>query len=175
MVVQKSDVVTNLSAKIKSSLGFYVADFTGLTVEKVTALRNTFRSKGMYVKVAKNTLIKRALHENDINGLDAHFVGPTMIIFSDAEDPLAPAKVFVDFHKTNEKLLSLKTIQIDGQAYPGTQLVTLSKMPGKRELQAQVISLAMGPSAVLIGLFKGPGVKLAGQVKALVERLEGAE
>jgi large subunit ribosomal protein L10 len=125
------------------------------------------------MKVAKNTLIKRALAGAGIKGLDSHLVGPTAVIFSDDQDPMAPAKALVEFHKANEGMLPVKVVSIDGAAYPGNQLAALAKMPGKRDLQASIISLALGPGQKIAGILKGPGAKIAGQIKAQIEKLEG--
>jgi large subunit ribosomal protein L10 len=172
MVMEKSAVVSELSESFKGSSGVYLADFTGLTVEKVTVLRGSLRKKGVSMRVAKNTLIKRALDNAGIKGLESHLAGPTAVILADREDPMAPAKLLADFLKGNENALAMKVIHIDGQAYGGEQLASLAKMPGKREMQAQVVSIALGAGANLLALFKGPGIKIAGQIKALVEKLE---
>jgi large subunit ribosomal protein L10 len=169
---KKSTVIAELESSFKTSPGIYIADFTGITVEKVTGLRASLRKKGIKMKVAKNTLIKRALAQAGIKGLDSHLVGPTAVIISDDQDPMAPAKALVEFHKTNENDMPVKVVSIDGAAYPGSQLTALSKMPGKRELQASVVSLALGPGANLLGLIKGPGSRIASQIQAQIEKLE---
>jgi large subunit ribosomal protein L10 len=169
---KKSAVISELETSFKSSPGIYIADFTGITVEKVTGLRASLRKKGIKVKVAKNTLIKRALAQAGIKGLEKHLVGPTAVIISDDQDPMAPAKALVEFHKTNEGVMPVKVVSIDGAAYPGAQLANLAKMPGKRELQASVVSLALGPGQKIAGILKGPGSTLAGQIKAQIEKLE---
>jgi large subunit ribosomal protein L10 len=124
------------------------------------------------MRVSKNTLIRRALDNAGVKGLDAHLAGPTALILADAEDPISPAKLLVEFLKANEDAVRVKTVHIDGQSYPGDQLAALAKMPGKRELQAQVVSIALGAGAGLLALFKGPGAKLAGQLQALIEKRE---
>ena len=178
MVVQKainkkSEVVSKLTESIRNSTGIYIADFTGITVGTVTTLRANLRSKGIGMRVAKNTLIRRALEDAGIKGLEKHLAGPTALITADDQDPMAPAKMLTAFHKENEGVLPLKVIYIDGEQYLGSKVTDLAKMPGKRELQAQVVTLALGPGAQVIGLVKGPGAKIAGQIKALVEKLEG--
>jgi len=175
MPTNKPVTVEQLTNDMKASSGIYLADFSRVTVQTVTALRNTMRTKGIRMRVAKNTLIKRALSNNGISGLDAHLVGPTAVIMADDQDPIAPAKLLVEFHKTNDGFMSLKVLQIDGQAYQGNQLVTVAKTPGKRELQSQIISLALGPGGNLLALLKGPGSKLASQIQDLVETLEKGE
>ena len=178
MVVQKignrkSAVVAELEEGLKKAVGVYIADFSRIRVEKVTILRADLKKKGMKMKVAKNTLIKRALAGAGIKGLDSHLVGPTAVIMSDDQDPMAPAKALVEFYKANEGFMSVKVVSIDGSTYPGAQIAALAKMPGKRELQASIITLALGPGAQVAGIIKGPGAKVAGQIKALVEKLEG--
>ena len=172
MPALKHDAVDQMTESLKGSSGVYLADFTGLTVEKVTVLRSTLRKKGLSMRVSKNTLIRRALNNAGVQGLDKYLTGPTAMILADNEDPMAPAKLLVEFLKANEDAIKLKTVHIDGQAYPGDQLASLAKMPGKRELQAQIITLAMSPGANLLGLFKGPGSRLASQIQALVSKLE---
>jgi len=170
---KKSSVISDLETGFRNSPGIYIADFSRVTVQTVTGLRSSLRKKGMKMKVAKNTLIKRALDGAGIKGLEKHLVGPTAVIFSDDQDPMAPAKALVEFHKANDGMLPVKAVAIDGASYPGSQLGALAKMPGKRELQAGVVSLALGPGQKIAGIIKGPGAKLAGQIKAQIEKLEG--
>lgn len=175
MAISKTQVVSQLTESLKGSSGVYLADFTGLTVEKVTALRGDLRKKGVTMRVAKNTLIQRALGNIGVTGLDKYLAGPTALILADGEDPMAPAKLLVEFLKKNENALSMKAIHIDGQSYPGIEVQSLSKMPGKRELQAHVVTLAMSPGANLLALFRGPGAAIASQIQSLVSKVEAGE
>ncbi len=176
-LVRKTKTASDLETSLKTTTGVYIADFSRVTVETVTAFRNALRKKGITMKVAKNTLIKRALGTAGIKGMDAHLKGPSAVILADDQDPMAPAKALVEFHKANEGMLKVKIVSIDGSTYPGAQIASLAKMPGKRELQASVVSLALGPGQKLMGILKGPGSALAGQIKAQIEKLEkgGAE
>ena len=171
-LVRKTKTASDLEASLKTTTGVYIADFSRITVQTVTALRTSLRKKGIRMKVAKNTLIKRALGTAGIKGLDAHLKGPTAVILADDQDPMAPAKALVEFHKANEGFLPVKGVSIDGATYPGNRLADLAKMPGKRELQAGVVSLALGPGQKIAGILKGPGATLAGQIKAQIEKLE---
>jgi large subunit ribosomal protein L10 len=175
MTIAKSEVVSQLTESLKGSSGVYLANFTGLTVDKVTVLRSELRKKGVVMRVAKNTLIKRALANVGVEGLDKWLTGPTAVILADSEDPMAPAKLLVEFLKKNENALSMKAIHIDGQAYTGDQVQSLAKMPGKRELQAQVVTLALSPGANLVALFRGPGSAVASQIQARVSKIEAGE
>ena len=176
MPIAKSEVVSQLTESLKTASGVYLADFTGVTVEQVTQLRSTLRQKGVTMRVAKNTLIQRALANVGVEGLDKYLAGPTAVILADAEDPIAPAKLLVEFLKKNDSVtLKTKVAHMDGQAYDGAQIVTLSKMPGKIELQAQVVTLALGPGSTLLALVKGPGSAVASQIQSLVSKLEAGE
>lgn len=175
MATQKAETVQSLSASLKGSSGVYLADYTGITVDKFTVLRRALRKKGARLRVAKNTLIRRAMDDVGFKGLDKHLTGPTALIFADNEDPMAPARVIMDFLKDNEKAVAMKAVHIEGQAYGGEQVAVLAKMPGKRELQASIVSLALGPGSNLLALVKGPGSKLASQIQALTEKLEKGE
>jgi large subunit ribosomal protein L10 len=172
-VDKKKEVTQALTADMKKSTGLYIADFSRVTVGVVTALRASLRLKGIKMKVAKNTLIRRSLADAGVKGLDSHLVGPTAVIMADDQDPMAPAKALVEFHKANEGMLPVKIVSIDGAQYPGDKIAALAKMPGKRELQASVVSLALGPGARLAGVLKGPGSRIAGAIKAHIEKLEG--
>lgn len=171
-VEKKKQIVEDLVSQIKSTSAIYLGDFTGITVANLTELRDKMRAKGIKVTVVKNTLLGRALAECKVEGLDSYLCKPTTMILANAEDPIEPAKIIAEYHKNHEGLLPIKVVEMSGVKYPGSKIADLSKMPGKRELQAQIISLAIGPGATLVGLLKGPGGVLAGQVKALVEKLE---
>ena len=144
-LVRKTKTASDLEASLKTTTGVYIADFSRITVQTVTALRTSLRKKGIRMKVAKNTLIKRALGTAGIKGLDSHLKGPTAVILADNRDPMAPTKALVEFHKANEGFLAIKGVSIDRIHLSGNRLAELAKMPGKRELQASVVSLALGP------------------------------
>lgn len=169
---QKKNILSDVLGKINSGSAVYLADFTGINVEKINEIRGVLRQKGIKMQVVKNTLVRKAFEELKITGLEKYLVGPTSLIVANQEDPIEPAKLITDFHKKHDGLLPVKVVHMDSQSYGGEKLSDLAKMPGKRELQAQIIALAMGPGATLIGLLKGPGGKLAGQIKAYVEKLE---
>jgi large subunit ribosomal protein L10 len=174
-IEEKKLRVQELVDKVNTSAGFYLADFFGIDVEKITQLRAALREKGARMIVVKNTVLRRVIDDCQLKGLDKYLVGPTSIILASEDDPLLPAKVIADFHKGNKDLLQVKAIKIEEQIYEGEKVKEFSKMPGKREMQAQIISIAMGAGASLIGIIKGPGSKIAGQVKSLVEKLENKD
>lgn len=152
----------------------YLVDFGRIKVQDDVELRKTLRKQGIFYRVAKNTLIRRALHKAGVTNLDGLLEKPTAILVGSVEDPVAPARAIVEFQKTHAGLLESKASWIDGDVFPGKQIADVAKMPGKRELQAQVIQLFLSPGATLVGLIKGPGSQIASQVDALVKRLDEA-
>jgi large subunit ribosomal protein L10 len=171
-IEEKKQKVDDLATELKSASGIYLANFIGINVEKLTELRASLKKDGAQMMVVKNTLIKRAFSSLKIMGLDDFLIGSTAVILADGEDPIIPAKIIADFHKKNKDLLLVKAVKIEEEIYDGSKIKELSAMPGKKELQAKIISIAMGPGANLIGLFNGPGSIIAGQIKSLMEKLE---
>ena len=171
-VEEKKRIIKELIEKVNSASGFYLADFFNINVETITGLRAALREKGAVMIVAKNTLFRRVFEACKIEGLEEYLVGPTSIILAGEDDPIAPAKVITDFRKQNKELLPVKAVRIEKLIYSGDKIKDLSKMPGKRELHAQIISIALGVGAKVIGLIKGPGSNIAGQINSLIENLE---
>lgn len=152
----------------------YLVDFGRIKVQDDVELRKALRKQGIFYRVAKNTLIRRALHKAGVTNLDGLLEKPTAILVGSTEDPVAPARAIVEFQKTHAGLLESKASWIDGDVFPGKQIADVAKMPGKRELQGQVIQLFLSPGSTLVGLIKGPGSQIASQVEALVKRLDEA-
>ena len=153
----KKDIVAHFTKKVEASSGIYLADFKGIDVEKTTELRSIFREKKIHMQVVKNTLLKRVFEDLKITGLDEHLMGPTSVILATPDEPSEPAKIIIDFHKKNENLLTIKSVQLDSQTYDGSKIKELAKMPSKGELQATIVSLALAPGSNFVGLLKGPG------------------
>ena len=114
ILLKKQEEVSKVAEELKSAASVVVVDYLGLTVEEVTNLRKELRDNGVQMKVVKNTILRRAAAQAEIEGLDAHFVGPTAIVFSESE-VVAPAKVIAEFAKKAEKL-EIKGGLIEGKA-----------------------------------------------------------
>src|SRR5215475_1325621 len=96
--VEKEQVVQRASESLRDVRGIYLADFTGMTVEKLSLLRRKCRDQKVQFRVIKNTLLKRAFNSHGITALDPYLVGPTGLVFS-AESEMSPAKILADFAK----------------------------------------------------------------------------
>ncbi|GHV12545.1 hypothetical protein AGMMS49938_05320 [Fibrobacterales bacterium] len=171
---KKQVVIDALAKDISGAASVYLLNYTKIKVAQDNALRINLRKKGIVYKAAKNRLLREALKKAGIFGLDSHLKGATSIMLGSAEDPMLPAREVVDFHKTNPEILLSKGISLDGAALAGAELENLAKMPGKKEILSQIISLTLSPGANLIAIIKGTGSKIAGQIKALEEKLETA-
>ncbi|MDR1961474.1 MAG: 50S ribosomal protein L10, partial [Gracilibacteraceae bacterium] len=94
---EKQKTVEVIKEKLRSAQGVVLADYRGLTVAEVTDLRNQLRAAGIEYRVMKNTMIRRAAREIDLEGLDPYLEGPTAVAF--AADPIAPAKILAEYSR----------------------------------------------------------------------------
>ena len=171
---QKNEVIEALKEKFSQYNNFYVTNTEALSVDQVTKLRRVCFSKNVEMKVAKNTLIKKALEALDqqryANVFDS-LNGVTALMFS--ENPKQPALIISDFRRdTKGELPTLKAAFVDGDVFAGDkQLDTLKSLKSKQDLIGEIIGLLQSPAKnVMSGL--NAGAKLASLVKALEERAQ---
>lgn len=138
----KKAIVAEVQEAAKSALSAVVADSRGVTVEDMTALRKEARANGVWLKVVRNTLARRAVDGTDYACLQDSFVGPTIIAFS-TEHPGAGARILKDFAKKNEKF-ELKTAAFEGELVDITMLASL---PTYDEAIAKLMSVMKEASA----------------------------
>lgn len=169
---QKNEVIDVLKGKFSQYNNFYVTNTESLSVAQVNKLRKVCFDKQVELKVAKNTLIKKALEGLDaekFNGVYDSLHGVTALLFS--ENPKEPALIISGF-RTDNKLEKpiLKAAYIDGSVFTGDdQLPALRELKSKNDLIGEVIGLLQSPAKnVISGL--NAGNKLASLVKALEER-----
>jgi large subunit ribosomal protein L10 len=160
---EKIAVVEELTRDIAGSQGVYLADFSGLSVEKITQLRRAFRKSGSRFVVAKNTLAKRAIKGSALEPLSEHFRGPTGIAYS-VQDPVAPAKVLADFGKENEGF-RIKIAFVQGSVLSQKDVGAIASLPSKEVLVAQAIGIVQSP-------LRGIVICVNGVMASLVTALE---
>lgn len=166
---QKNEVIELLKGKFSQYSNFYVTNTESLTVEQVGKLRRICFNKKVEMKVAKNTLIKKALENLDstrYTGMYNSLNGVTALLFS--ENPKDPALIISSFRKEdNLEKPVLKAAFIDGDVFEGdNQLKTLSTLKSKHDLIGEIIGLLQSPAKnVISGL--NAGSKLAGLIQAL--------
>ena len=169
---EKNEVIDVLKEKFSQYNNFYITNTEALTVEQVNKLRRICFSKQVEMKVAKNTLIKKALESIDstrYSGVFESLNGVTALMFS--ENAKEPAVIISTFRKeSNGEKPVLKAAFIDGDVFAGDdQLKTLTSLKSKNDLIGEVIGLLQSPAKnVISGL--NAGSKLAGLIKALEDR-----
>lgn len=168
----KSAAIAELREELGNTPFFYLADSSTLTVAKINKFRRLCFEKGIKIKVAKNTLIQKALESEPeskgFKGLFDSLNGPTTILI--ASNPKAPALLIEEFRKSEARPL-LKAAYIDSSVYVGDdQLKALTQMKSKEEMIGEIIGLLQSPGRRLASQIKATGSKIAGIVKTLEER-----
>lgn len=172
---QKNEVIDVLKDKFSQYNNFYVTNTESLTVAQITKLRRICFDKQVEMKVAKNTLIRKALEgiDNDrFAGMFDSLHGVTALLFS--ENPKAPAMIISTFRKESKggDKPVLKAAFIDGDVFMGdNQLETLRELKSKQDLIGEIIGLLQSPAKNVISALNAGG-KLASLVKALEDRAQ---
>jgi large subunit ribosomal protein L10 len=130
---EKEQLVSELTARIKGAKALYFTDFTGLNVKRITELRRRFRRAGVDYVVIKNTLALRAVNESGLTG--SRLKGPTGVVV--AKDPIAAAKVLVDFAKEHEQKPATKGGIFEGAAIDDATVKRLATLPTRDEALSQ--------------------------------------
>lgn len=138
----KKEVVAEISAKAASAQTLVLAEYRGTKVEDMTKLRSAARAKGVYMRVLKNTLARRALQGTSFEVASSQMVGPLLYSFS--EDAVAAAKVVNEFAKGNDKLV-IKGGAYNGKALDKDAVQALANIPSKEVLLAQLLGLMQSP------------------------------
>jgi len=155
---QKTEAVAELNATFNEVGVVVVTRNLGLTVAQSTDLRAKMRDAGATYKVAKNRLAKRAIVDTDYAGIDDLLTGPTALATS--VDPVAAAKVAVEFAKTNEKL-EIVGGSMGSQVLDAEGIKALASMPSLDELRAKLVGLVNAPATKIAQLATAPAAKLA--------------
>ena len=168
---EKTQIIEELKEKFSKASNFYIADTGGLTVQEINKLRRICFDNGVEMRVAKNTLIYKALEAtNKQTELENALKGHTSLLFSEVAN--APAKVIKKFRKDKEKP-TLKAAWIDTSIYIGNdQVDVLASLKSKNELIGEVIMILQSPVKNVLGALLSGKTKLAGIVKTLSEREE---
>ncbi len=167
---EKNQIIDSLVETLSQYSSFYIADIGTLNSQKTSNLRRMCFNKNVQIKVAKNSLIKKALGkmEGDFEQMLPTLKGSSVIMT--AEAPNTAAKVIKEFRKTSDRPL-LKSAYIDSSIYVGdAQLESLAALKSKNELIGDVIGMLQSPAKNVISGLKSGGGKLAGILKTLEER-----
>ena len=160
--------VDELTEKLERAKGVYLTDYIGLNVQDITDLRREFYENDVEYLVTKNTLLKIAANNSNLNDLDSVLNGSTAVAFS-YEDPTSPARVIKKFTKDNE-LPKVKGIVIDGELIDGSEFNRIANLPTKEESIAKFAALLQSPLLKLIWALKSPMSDLANMLNNLKEK-----
>lgn len=149
----KAAVVEELGEKFAKAKLAVLTDYRGMTVSALQTLRRDLRGSAAEIRVAKNTLLKRAIQDTPFAPLGEYLQGTTAVTVAE-NDPVASAKVLVDFIKTNPKLV-IKSAVLDGKLLSAADLVALSKLPGINELRAQLLGVMLAVPTSFVRVLNG--------------------
>ena len=166
---EKAAVVTDVSAQVARSQTLALAEYRGLTVEHLNALRRQARDKGVYLHVLKNTLARRAVAGTSFEVVAQSMVGP--LIYGFSQDAVAAAKVMSDFAKGNDKLV-IKAGAYAGKALTADGVKALASIPTKEVLLAQLLGLMQSPVSRMARVLAAIAEKRAESAPAPVEAAE---
>jgi large subunit ribosomal protein L10 len=160
----KKAVVAEVAAVAESALSAVAAEYRGLTVAEMTDLRVAARNSGVYMKVVKNTLARRAVEGTSFECMREAFKGPLVLAFS-REDPGAAARVVKAFAKDHDKLVTV-ALSVGGALYGATDLDRLASLPTLDEARSTLLGVLQAPLAQLVRTLAEPGAMLARALKA---------
>jgi large subunit ribosomal protein L10 len=145
---EKQAIVAEVNQTASRALSAVLADYRGVSVGNMTALRKTAREQGVQVRVIRNTLAKRAFAGTEFECLSEALLGPNIIAFS-LEDPGAGARVFKDFAKGNDKF-EIRALSVGGKLLPASQIDALAKLPTRDQALSLLMAVMMAPATKLV-------------------------
>ena len=171
-IEQKKAVVEEVAEVAKTALAAVAAEYRGLTVEEMTDLRVKARESGVYLKVAKNTLVRRAVEGTEFECMQESLTGPLLLAFS-MEDPGAAARLVKDYVKSNGKLIT-KLVAVGGEVYEASELERLSSLPTYDQAIAILMGVMKAPVEKFVRTLAEPHTKLVRTIAAVSEAKQAA-
>lgn len=168
----KKTIVSEVAVVAKQALSLVAAEYSGLTVSQMTALRKSARESGVYMRIVRNTLARKAVEGTQFACVQQELVGPLVLAFSN-EDPGAAARLIKEFAKTNDKLV-VKLVSIDNQLLPASALNQLASLPTRDQAIALLMSVMLAPVTKLVRTLAEPHAKLVRTVAAIRDQKQAA-
>ncbi len=165
---QKRAVVAEVQALASAAHSLVIADACGVKVAEMTALRKEAREQSVVLRIAKNTLVRRAFADTEFECVQETLTGPSLFAFS-MEDPAAAARLIKKFVQEN-KSFSVKALALEGRLLPAERLDFLALLPSREEALAQLLGVLQAPMAKLAAALQGIPRKLAGSLAVLREQ-----
>lgn len=161
IINEKAAVVAALKERIGSAQAGVLVNYKGITVAEDTELRNELRKNGVEYGVVKNTMVRRALNELGIEGMDAALNGNTSMATA-TDDPIVPIRMLADAAKKMGDKFEIKAAFMEGKVLSQAEIAQLATLTTKKDLYAQLVGTLMAPAA-----------NLAAVVNAIAEKQEG--
>ena len=161
----KQQIVSEVNQAASSALSAVLADYRGVTVEDMTALRKNARANKVYLRVVRNTLLKRAVADTEFECIQEVLMGPTILALSQ-EDPGAAARVLKDFAKGNDDF-EIKALSVGGQLMDASQIDVLAKLPTLDQARSMLMSVMLAPVTKLARTMNEVPSKVARVVAAV--------
>jgi len=171
-IEQKKAVVAEVAEVAKTALAAVAAEYRGLTVEEMTDLRVKAREGGVYLKVAKNTLVRRAVEGTEFECMQESLTGPLLLAFS-MEDPGAAARLVKDYTKSNDKLIT-KLVAVGGEVFEASELDRMSKLPTYDQAIAMLMGVMKAPVEKFVRTLVEPHTKLVRVIAAVKDAKQAA-
>ena len=168
----KKALVAEVNEVAASAFSALAAEYRGLTVSEMTELRKQARDQGVYLRVVKNTLAKRAIEGTEFECMQQGLEGPLVLAFSQ-EDPGAAARVFKAFAKDHDKLVT-KRVSIGGELLPAADLERLATLPTLDEARAMLLGVMQAPASKLVRTLAEPAASLARVIAARRDQQQAA-
>ena len=169
---QKKSIVAEVAAVAAKAHSAVAAEYRGLSVVAMTALRSEGRKNGVYVRVVKNTLARRAVEGTEFACMQDGLVGPLILAFS-KEEPGAAARLMQDFAKANEKMV-IKLVSFGGKMLAPGDIDRLSKMPTREQALAMLMGVMLAPITKFVRTVSEPNAKMVRTFAALRDKKQAA-
>jgi large subunit ribosomal protein L10 len=161
----KKALVTEMSAIAAGAQSMVAAEYRGLSVGQMTELRAKARAQGVYLRIVKNTLARKALAGTSFEQVGPRLKGPLVLAFS-KDDPGAAARVVKAFAKDNEKLVAT-LVSLGGQVLPGTEVDKVASLPTREQALSQLLAVLKAPIEKLVRTLAAPQTKLVRTIAAI--------
>jgi len=168
----KKQIVSEVNEAATSALSAVLADYRGVTVADLTALRKTAREQGVFLRVVRNTLLKRAVQGTEYECIQEALTGPTILAFS-MEDPGAAARVLKDFAKEKEAF-EIKGLAVGGELMGADQIDRLAKLPTRHEALTMLAAVTQAPITKLARTLNEVPTKVTRAVAAVRDQKQEA-
>lgn len=168
----KKAIVNEVAEVAANAPSAIAAEYSGITVEQMTQLRQTARASGVYLRVVRNTLARRALENTKFECMRDGLTGPLLLAFS-GNEPGTAAKIIRDFAKANDKLV-VKLVALDGKLLQPSDIEALASMPSRDQAISMLMAVMKAPISKLARTLAEPHGKLVRTIAAVRDQKQAA-